>query len=149
MSYFLNTCSFKLGLYLAQAVQMAFFLGLVAQIAACVRHRIWMRESRNSMVCCPNCSICRLFHLLNFFSDNACHGSKSLFGNHCLDHCHICGTVCYIRSIINYTLYWRHINVHQVVVCNDLFAYIWCLPYFILVIYLSAKECGKYLNQYL
>lgn len=40
----------KTGIYLAQAIQVAFFLGLVAQIANCVRHLIWMRESRNTMV---------------------------------------------------------------------------------------------------
>ncbi|XP_039958273.1 ATP-binding cassette sub-family A member 13 [Bactrocera tryoni] len=40
----------KTGIYLAQAVQVAFFLGLVAQIANCVRHLIWMRESRNTMI---------------------------------------------------------------------------------------------------
>lgn len=42
--------SMKTGIYLAQAIQVAFFLGLVAQIANCVRHLIWMRESRNTMV---------------------------------------------------------------------------------------------------
>ncbi|XP_061396675.1 glucosylceramide transporter ABCA12 [Musca vetustissima] len=41
---------FKTGLYLAQAIQLAFFIGLVAQIAASVRHLIWMRESKNSMI---------------------------------------------------------------------------------------------------
>ncbi|XP_037825912.1 phospholipid-transporting ATPase ABCA1-like [Lucilia sericata] len=41
---------FKTGIYLAQAIQCAFFLGLVAEIASCVRHLIWMRESRNSMI---------------------------------------------------------------------------------------------------
>ncbi|XP_011187899.2 ATP-binding cassette sub-family A member 13 [Zeugodacus cucurbitae] len=40
----------KTGIYLAQAIQVAFFLGLVAQIANCVRHLIWMRESRNTMI---------------------------------------------------------------------------------------------------
>lgn len=42
--------SFKRGLYLAQAVQVAYCLGLVVAVAICVRERIWMRESRNSMV---------------------------------------------------------------------------------------------------
>uniref|UniRef100_A0A1A9WA06 ABC transporter domain-containing protein n=1 Tax=Glossina brevipalpis TaxID=37001 RepID=A0A1A9WA06_9MUSC len=41
---------FKTGVYLAQAVQAGLFLGLVAQVAACVRHIIWMRESKNSMI---------------------------------------------------------------------------------------------------
>ncbi|XP_037937529.1 ATP-binding cassette sub-family A member 13 [Teleopsis dalmanni] len=41
---------FKNGIYLAQAVQVAFFLGLIAQIQSCVRHLIWMRESRNTMI---------------------------------------------------------------------------------------------------
>ncbi|XP_017472592.1 PREDICTED: ATP-binding cassette sub-family A member 13 [Rhagoletis zephyria] len=40
----------KTGIYLAQAIQVAFFLGLVAEIASCVRHFIWMRESRNTMI---------------------------------------------------------------------------------------------------
>ncbi|BFG01732.1 ATP-binding cassette sub-family A member 13 [Drosophila madeirensis] len=41
---------FKRGLYLAQAVQLAYCLGLVVAVAICVRERIWMRESRNSML---------------------------------------------------------------------------------------------------
>ncbi|XP_033150502.1 phospholipid-transporting ATPase ABCA1 [Drosophila busckii] len=41
---------FKRGLYLAQAVQVAYCLGLVVAVAVCVRERIWMRESRNSML---------------------------------------------------------------------------------------------------
>ncbi|XP_004523945.1 ATP-binding cassette sub-family A member 13 [Ceratitis capitata] len=40
----------KTGIYLAQAIQVCFFLGLVVEIANCVRHMIWMRESRNSMI---------------------------------------------------------------------------------------------------
>ncbi|XP_059222779.1 ATP-binding cassette sub-family A member 13 [Stomoxys calcitrans] len=41
---------FKTGIYLAQAIQLAFFIGLVAEIASSVRHLIWMRESKNSMI---------------------------------------------------------------------------------------------------
>ncbi|XP_034475484.1 phospholipid-transporting ATPase ABCA1 [Drosophila innubila] len=41
---------FKRGLYLAQGVQVAYCLGLVVVVAICVRERIWMRESRNSML---------------------------------------------------------------------------------------------------
>ncbi|EDW00485.1 ATP-binding cassette sub-family A member 13 [Drosophila grimshawi] len=41
---------FKRGLYLAQAVQVAYCVGLVIAVAICVRERIWMRESRNSML---------------------------------------------------------------------------------------------------
>ncbi|XP_068154568.1 LOW QUALITY PROTEIN: ATP-binding cassette sub-family A member 13 [Drosophila tropicalis] len=41
---------FKRGLYLSQAVQVAYCLGLVVAVAICVRERIWMRESRNSML---------------------------------------------------------------------------------------------------
>ncbi|XP_017869201.1 PREDICTED: ATP-binding cassette sub-family A member 13 isoform X2 [Drosophila arizonae] len=41
---------FKRGIYLAQAVQVCFCLGLVVAVAVCVRERIWMRESRNSML---------------------------------------------------------------------------------------------------
>ncbi|EDW65647.2 LOW QUALITY PROTEIN: uncharacterized protein Dvir_GJ19374 [Drosophila virilis] len=41
---------FKRGIYLAQAVQVSFCLGLVVAVAICVRERIWMRESRNSML---------------------------------------------------------------------------------------------------
>ncbi|KAH8303941.1 hypothetical protein KR044_000407, partial [Drosophila immigrans] len=41
---------FKRGLYLAQAVQVAYCIGLVIAVAICVRERIWMRESRNSML---------------------------------------------------------------------------------------------------
>ncbi|XP_055389655.1 phospholipid-transporting ATPase ABCA1 [Condylostylus longicornis] len=41
---------FKRGLYLGQAVQMSFFFALMIQIATCVRYRIWMKESKNTMV---------------------------------------------------------------------------------------------------
>lgn len=41
---------FKRGLYLSQAIQMAFFFGLMSQVATCIRHRIWMKESRNTML---------------------------------------------------------------------------------------------------
>lgn len=41
---------FKKGLYLSQAVQMTFFFGLLVQIAAAVRHRVWMKESGNRRV---------------------------------------------------------------------------------------------------
>lgn len=43
--FFLN------GVYLSQAVQLAFFFALIIQVSAAVRHRIWMRESGNSTVC--------------------------------------------------------------------------------------------------
>ncbi|XP_017056200.1 ATP-binding cassette sub-family A member 13 isoform X2 [Drosophila ficusphila] len=46
---FLNDV-FKRGVYLAQGVQVAYLLGLVVFVALCVRERIWMRESRNSML---------------------------------------------------------------------------------------------------
>lgn len=42
---------FKKGLYLSQAVQMAFFFSLLVQIAATVRYRIWAKESGNRRVC--------------------------------------------------------------------------------------------------
>lgn len=42
---------FKKGLYLSQAVQMTFFIGLLVQIAAAVRSRIWTKESGNRRVC--------------------------------------------------------------------------------------------------
>lgn len=42
--------NFITGLYLAQAVQLAFFFALIIQVSSCVRQRIWMRESGNSMV---------------------------------------------------------------------------------------------------
>lgn len=41
---------FKKGLYLSQAIQMAFFFGLMSQVATCIRHRIWMKESRNTLL---------------------------------------------------------------------------------------------------
>lgn len=41
---------FKKGLYLANAVQVAFFFALLVQIAAAVRHRLWMKESGNRRV---------------------------------------------------------------------------------------------------
>ncbi|XP_017124997.1 ATP-binding cassette sub-family A member 13 isoform X2 [Drosophila elegans] len=46
---FLNDV-FKRGLHLSQGVQVAYLLGLVVFVALCVRERIWMRESRNSML---------------------------------------------------------------------------------------------------
>lgn len=42
--------TFKVGIYLSQAVQMAFFFGLIVQIGSAVRNRIWIRESGNYMV---------------------------------------------------------------------------------------------------
>lgn len=42
--------NFITGLYLAQAVQLAFFFALIVQVSAAVRNRIWMRESGNSTV---------------------------------------------------------------------------------------------------
>lgn len=42
--------TFITGLYLAQAVQLAFFFALIVQVSAAVRNRIWMRESGNSTV---------------------------------------------------------------------------------------------------
>lgn len=42
--------AFKVGIYLSQAVQMAFFFGLIVQIGSAVRNRIWIRESGNYMV---------------------------------------------------------------------------------------------------
>lgn len=41
---------FKKGLYMANAVQVAFFFALLVQIAAAVRHRLWMKESGNRRV---------------------------------------------------------------------------------------------------
>ncbi|XP_022208657.2 ATP-binding cassette sub-family A member 13 [Drosophila obscura] len=41
---------FRRGLYLSQAVQLSYCLGLVVAVAICVRERIWMRESKNSML---------------------------------------------------------------------------------------------------
>lgn len=46
---------FKKGLYLAQAVQMSFFLALIIHVSSSVRQKIWMRESGNlsvSKFCC-------------------------------------------------------------------------------------------------
>lgn len=42
--------NFITGLYLAQAVQLAFFFALIIQVSTCVRQKIWTRESGNSMV---------------------------------------------------------------------------------------------------
>jgi hypothetical protein len=42
--------SFKKGIYLAQAIQMCFFFGLIIVIASTIRHRIWMKESGNITV---------------------------------------------------------------------------------------------------
>lgn len=41
---------FKKGLYLAQAVQMSFFVALIIQIASSVRQKIWFKESGNLSV---------------------------------------------------------------------------------------------------
>lgn len=43
-----ETDDFKRALYMAQAIQIAFFFGLIVQVASSVRHRIWMKESGNS-----------------------------------------------------------------------------------------------------
>lgn len=42
--------TYKTGLYLYQAVQMAFFLALIIQVGSAVRSRIWLRESGNYTV---------------------------------------------------------------------------------------------------
>ncbi|XP_058118442.1 glucosylceramide transporter ABCA12 [Anopheles ziemanni] len=41
---------FKKGLYLAQAIQMTYFLALIVHVASAVRQKIWMKESGNSML---------------------------------------------------------------------------------------------------
>lgn len=41
---------FKKGLYLAQAVQMSFFIALIIQISSSVRQKIWFKESGNLSV---------------------------------------------------------------------------------------------------
>uniref|UniRef100_A0A182P8G6 ABC transporter domain-containing protein n=1 Tax=Anopheles epiroticus TaxID=199890 RepID=A0A182P8G6_9DIPT len=41
---------FKKGLYLAQAIQMAYFIALIVHVASSVRQKIWMKESGNSML---------------------------------------------------------------------------------------------------
>ncbi|XP_053667952.1 glucosylceramide transporter ABCA12 [Anopheles marshallii] len=41
---------FKKGLYLAQSIQMAYFIALIVHVAAAVRQKIWMKESGNSML---------------------------------------------------------------------------------------------------
>lgn len=38
------------GIYLAQAIQLAFFFALIVQVSASVRQRIWTKESGNSTV---------------------------------------------------------------------------------------------------
>lgn len=42
--------TFMTAIYMGQSIQFAFFVGLIAQVATCVRHRIWMRESKNTMI---------------------------------------------------------------------------------------------------
>lgn len=42
---------FKKGLYLAQAIQMAFFFALIILISSSVRQKIWFKESGNLSVC--------------------------------------------------------------------------------------------------
>ncbi|XP_055631846.1 glucosylceramide transporter ABCA12 [Toxorhynchites rutilus septentrionalis] len=41
---------FKKGLYLAQSIQMSFFIALIVQVSSSVRHKIWMKESGNIML---------------------------------------------------------------------------------------------------
>uniref|UniRef100_A0A2M4A096 Putative abc transporter n=1 Tax=Anopheles triannulatus TaxID=58253 RepID=A0A2M4A096_9DIPT len=41
---------FKKGIYIAQIVQMAYFIALIVHVASAVQQRIWMRESGNSML---------------------------------------------------------------------------------------------------
>uniref|UniRef100_A0A182MYE2 ABC transporter domain-containing protein n=1 Tax=Anopheles dirus TaxID=7168 RepID=A0A182MYE2_9DIPT len=41
---------FKKGLYLAQSIQMTYFIALIVHVAAAVRQKIWMKESGNSML---------------------------------------------------------------------------------------------------
>lgn len=41
---------FRTGLYLVQAIQLAFFFALIVQVSNAVRNRIWLKESGNSTV---------------------------------------------------------------------------------------------------
>ncbi|XP_049289465.1 ATP-binding cassette sub-family A member 13 [Anopheles funestus] len=41
---------FKKGIYLAQAIQMTYFIALIVHVASAVRQKIWMKESGNSML---------------------------------------------------------------------------------------------------
>lgn len=42
--------NFKKGLYLAQSIQMGFFLALIVHVSSSVRQKIWMKESGNIML---------------------------------------------------------------------------------------------------
>lgn len=42
--------SFKKGLYLAQSIQMTFFIALIVHVSSSVRQKIWMKESGNIML---------------------------------------------------------------------------------------------------
>lgn len=41
---------FKKGLYLAQSIQMSFFIALIVHVSSSVRQKIWMKESGNIML---------------------------------------------------------------------------------------------------
>nr|XP_029714133.1 LOW QUALITY PROTEIN: ATP-binding cassette sub-family A member 12 [Aedes albopictus] len=41
---------FKKGLYLAQSIQMCFFVALIVHVSSSVRQKIWMKESGNTML---------------------------------------------------------------------------------------------------
>ncbi|XP_058465272.1 glucosylceramide transporter ABCA12 [Malaya genurostris] len=42
--------NFKKGLYLAQSIQMCFFIALIVHVSSSVRQKIWMKESGNIMI---------------------------------------------------------------------------------------------------
>ncbi|XP_062562122.1 glucosylceramide transporter ABCA12 [Armigeres subalbatus] len=42
--------NFKKGLYLAQSIQMCFFIALIVHVSSSVRQKIWMKESGNTML---------------------------------------------------------------------------------------------------
>lgn len=59
---------FKKGLYMANAVQVAFFFSLLVQIAAAVRQRLWMKESGNRRVFDTNHDLYLALNVLFIFS---------------------------------------------------------------------------------
>lgn len=60
--------TYKVGLYLYQAIQMAFFLALIIQVGSAVRSRIWLRESGNYTVSLFYFGVCKKFGRIVFDS---------------------------------------------------------------------------------
>lgn len=109
--------TFLTGLYLSQAVQLAFFFALIVQVSAAVRNRIWMRESGNSTVrLLPFGSLIFTIksYIIPFLIGQFCvlstvdenYGIGEIIGEYCLDCNNIFGIMFHF-SPLSIDIVWR------------------------------------------